>query len=114
MSIKESVSADLKEAMKARDQLKVDTLRSVLSAMTYKRTELQKDLSAEDELAVVQKQVKQRHDSMSEFGKAGRQTHPPHHSRDSLRRCAGRVRPLTDERRPHPYSRALRLYPLSG
>lgn len=73
MSIKEVISADLKEAMKARDQVRVDTLRSVLSAMTYKRTETQKDLSNEEELAVVQKQVKQRNDSISEFAKAGRQ-----------------------------------------
>ena len=63
MSIKEQISADLKEAMKAREQLRVDTLRGALSAFTYKRTETGKDeLSLEDELAVLQKQVKQRND----------------------------------------------------
>ena len=73
MSIKEKISADLKEAMKARDQVRMDTLRSVLSAMTYKTTESQKELSTEDELAIIQKQVKQRQDSIAEFSKAGRQ-----------------------------------------
>ena len=59
--------------MKARDQLRLDTLRSVLSGFTYKRTEAGTDLSDADELAVVQKQVKQRTDSLGEFEKAGRQ-----------------------------------------
>src|ERR1700722_6756431 len=72
MSLKEKISADLKEAMKARDQVLVDTLRSAVSAITYKSVETGKDLSLEDELAVVQKQVKQRLDSINEFTKAGR------------------------------------------
>lgn len=73
MSIKESISADMKEAMKARDQLRLDCLRSVLSAFTYKKTEIGRELTQEEELAVVQKQVKQRNDSIAQFGKAGRQ-----------------------------------------
>lgn len=74
-SIKDQISQDLKEAMKAREQLKVDTLRSALSAMKYKENEVGKDtvLSNEEELAVIQKQVKQRNDSIAEFTKAGRQ-----------------------------------------
>lgn len=72
MSLKEQISGDLKEAMKARDQIRVDTLRSVISAFTYKKTEIARELTEEEELAVVQKQVKQRNDSISEFGKAGR------------------------------------------
>ena len=59
--------------MKARDQLRLDTLRSVLSGFTYKRSEAGAELSDADELAVVQKQVKQRTDSLTEFEKAGRQ-----------------------------------------
>lgn len=73
MKFKEQLSADLKEAMKARDQLRIDTLRSTLSAFTYKRTEAgREDLTEEEELAVIQKQVKQRNDSISEYTKAGR------------------------------------------
>ena len=71
-SLKDRISADLKEAMKARDQVRLDTLRSALSGFTYKRTEAGSDLSDADELAVVQKLVKQRNDSYSEFEKAGR------------------------------------------
>lgn len=73
MKFKEQLSADLKEAMKARDQLRIDTLRSTLSAFTYKRTEVGKeDLTEEEELAVIQKQVKQRNYSIAEYTKAGR------------------------------------------
>lgn len=73
MSLKEQISADLKEAMKARDQLRIDTLRGALSAFTYKRTETGKDeLSNEEELAAVQKLVKQRNDSITEYTKANR------------------------------------------
>ena len=59
--------------MKARDQVRVDTLRSALSGFTYKRAETgAEDLSDADELTVLQKQVKQRNDSIAEFEKAGR------------------------------------------
>jgi uncharacterized protein YqeY len=72
MSVKDQISSDLKEAMKARDQVRLDALRSVLSAFTYRRVEAGHDLSDEEQLAVVQKQVKQRNDSIAEFEKAGR------------------------------------------
>ncbi len=72
-SLKDRISSDLKEAMKARDQVRLDTLRSALSGFTYKRTEAGADLTDADELAVLQKLVKQRGDSLAEFEKAGRQ-----------------------------------------
>ena len=62
----------MKDAMKARDQVRLDTLRSAISGFTYKRTEAGADLTDADELAVVQKLVKQRADSLTEFEKAGR------------------------------------------
>ena len=71
-SLKERIASDLKEAMKARDQLRLDTLRSAISGFTYKRSEAGADLTEADELAVVQKLVKQRNDSVAEFEKAGR------------------------------------------
>jgi uncharacterized protein len=72
MTIKEQITADMKEAMKARDQVRLDTLRSVVSAFNYRRIEAGADLSDEDQLAVVQRLVKQRTDSIAEFSKAGR------------------------------------------
>ncbi len=58
--------------MRARDQLRLDTLRSALSGFIYKRTESGHELSDADELDVVRRLVKQRGDSLGEFEKAGR------------------------------------------
>jgi len=71
-SLKDRIASDLKEAMRARDQLRLDTLRSALSGFIYKRTESGQDLSEADELDVVRRLVKQRADSLTEFEKAGR------------------------------------------
>jgi uncharacterized protein YqeY len=71
-NVKDQISSDLKDAMRARDQVRLDTLRSVLSAFTYKRVEAGRDLADDEQLAVVQKLVKQRTDSITEFEKAGR------------------------------------------
>ncbi len=72
MSIKEQITADLKVAMKARDQVRLDTLRSVVSAFNYKRIEAGAEPSEADQLAVVQRLVKQRSDSIADFTRAGR------------------------------------------
>jgi uncharacterized protein YqeY len=70
--LKDRIASDLKEAMKGRDQVRLDTLRSALSGFTYKRSEAGQDLTEADELDVVRRLVKQRADSMAEFEKAGR------------------------------------------
>lgn len=71
-TIKDRIASDLKEAMRARDQLRLDTLRSALSGFIYKRSESGQELSDADELDVVRRLVKQRGDSLAEFEKAGR------------------------------------------
>jgi len=68
-ALKERIASDLKEAMRARDQLRLDTL---LSGFIYKRTESGQDLSDAEEFDVVCRLVKQRGDSLAEFEKAGR------------------------------------------
>jgi uncharacterized protein YqeY len=72
VSIKDRITADLKEAMKARDQVRLDTLRSAISAFSYKRKETAEDLTEGDQLAIVQRLVKQRSDSIEQFRNAGR------------------------------------------
>ncbi|HEY6486496.1 MAG TPA: GatB/YqeY domain-containing protein [Candidatus Cybelea sp.] len=70
--LKDRIAADLKEAMRARDQLRLDTLRSALSGFIYKRSESGREISDNDELEVVRRLVKQRGDSEAEFERAGR------------------------------------------
>jgi len=71
-AIKDRIASELKEAMRARDQLRLDTLRSALSGFTYKRTESGRELSDADELDVVRRLVKQRADAAAEYDKAAR------------------------------------------
>jgi uncharacterized protein YqeY len=72
LSLKERISADLKEAMKARDQVRLDTLRSALSAFSYRRIEIGRELGEDEQAEAVRKLVKQRTDSIEEFNRAGR------------------------------------------
>lgn len=71
-TLKDRIASDLKDAMRARDQLRLDTLRSALSGFIYKRTESGQEISDAQELEVVRRLVKQRGDSLAEFEKAGR------------------------------------------
>src|SRR6185503_4543197 len=72
MSAKQRIEADIKDAMRAGDQLTRDTLRMVLSAMKYQRIEAQAELDEKAELAVLQTCVKTRKDSVEQYEKAGR------------------------------------------
>ncbi len=72
MALKDAIGAELKSAMKARDQVLVDALRSALSAFSYRKIEAGRELDENDQIDVVRKQVKQRNDSIAEYAKAGR------------------------------------------
>lgn len=67
---------DLKNAMRAKDQVKVDTLRGVLSAFTNelvaKGRKPTDELTADEMLAVMKRLGKQRKDSIEQFEKGGR------------------------------------------
>ncbi len=67
------IEGDLKEAMKARNELKLSTLRMLKSAIKNKEIDKKQPLSDNEILDILQKQVKQRRDSIAEFQKAGRQ-----------------------------------------
>jgi uncharacterized protein len=73
LTLKDRIGAELKEAMKARDQVRVDTLRSALSAFSYKKIEAGRELEESDQVEIVRKLIKQRSDSIEEFQKGGRQ-----------------------------------------
>ena len=73
MTILDRLNADLKTAMRDRDAERLSTLRMVISAMTYRRIERNEQLSENDQLDVLRKQVKQRDDSIEQFSKGGRE-----------------------------------------
>ena len=72
-ALKDRIQSELQDAMRKRDQLRVDTLRSALSGFTYKRTEAGKELTEADEIDVMRRQVKQRNDSIDEYRRAKRE-----------------------------------------
>jgi uncharacterized protein YqeY len=73
MELRERVLADMKEAMKAKEQLKLDTIRFLQSAIKNKEIELRPNPISNDEvLGVVKKLVKQRKESIEQFQNAGR------------------------------------------
>ncbi|MBT8260640.1 MAG: GatB/YqeY domain-containing protein [Flavobacteriaceae bacterium] len=75
MSLQNDVMTALKVAMKAKDQAALTALRSVKSAILLAQTETgsQSELTEEQELKILQKQVKQRKDSAAIFLEQGRE-----------------------------------------
>ncbi len=69
MSLQLEVMSALKDAMKAKDQMALTALRAVKSAILLAQTEtgVKEDLTEEQELKILQKQVKQRKDSAAIF-----------------------------------------------
>jgi len=72
MTLKDRIGADLKDAMKAKDRVRTDTLRSAISAFSYRRIEVGRDLDEADQVDAIRKLVKQRNDSIEAFKGAGR------------------------------------------
>src|SRR3990167_8560320 len=75
--ISEQIRAELTDAMRAKDSLKMNTLRGLLSAFTNelvaKGIKPQEAISDVDALAVIKRAVKQRKDSIEQFRKGGRE-----------------------------------------
>ncbi|SDX67931.1 MULTISPECIES: GatB/YqeY domain-containing protein [Salimicrobium] len=73
MTISERLTEDMKVAMKARDKKRLGVIRMVRSSMQNEAIKLGKnDLTEEEELTVLSREVKQRKDSLQEFKQAGR------------------------------------------
>ncbi len=70
--IAQELQQKIGEAMKAHEEVKVSTLRLLSSAFNYEKIAKQHDLSEEEELTVVRREVKQRRDSIEAYDKAGR------------------------------------------
>lgn len=72
MSILEKIDQDTKKAMIARDQVRLDTLRFLKSALKYVAIDKTGALTDADVIQVIQKQIKQRKESIQQFVTAGR------------------------------------------
>ena len=74
MSLEKAIMDQMKAAMKAKDTIALQALRAVKSAFLLAKTEgSNHELTAQDEVKIIQKQVKQRKDSAAVFMEQGRE-----------------------------------------
>lgn len=72
MSLKDTINADVKEAMRAREKEKTTTLRLIMSAIKQIEVDERKELSDDDVIAILSKMVKQRRESIEQYTKGDR------------------------------------------
>ncbi|QIB69247.1 GatB/YqeY domain-containing protein [Aminipila butyrica] len=72
MTLKERLTSDFKDAMKARDEVRKNTVNFVRAAIKQYEVDNRKELDDEGVLAILTKQVKMRKDALADFEKAGR------------------------------------------
>jgi len=72
MSLKVRIQEDVKNAMRARQREQLGVLRLVTAAIKQKEVDERVDLNDEQVLAILDKMVKQRRESLEQFQKAGR------------------------------------------
>ena len=73
MSLKDQITEDMKTAMRAKDSGRLGTIRLLQAAMKQKEVDERVTLDDAMVIAIVDKLIKQRKDSIDAFNKAGRQ-----------------------------------------
>jgi len=73
MNLNEKLTADLKVAMKEKNKVKKDVIIMIRSDIKQWEVDKRQDVSDEDVIQIISKQVKQRKDSIEDFEKSGRE-----------------------------------------
>ena len=73
MTLKDRITADMKDAMRAKANARLSTIRLLLAAIKQREVDERKELSDPDVVAVIERMVKQRKDSIEQFTAGGRQ-----------------------------------------
>ncbi len=73
MTLKETLSEDMKTAMRAKDSEKLATIRLINAAIKQREVDERIELGDDQVLAVIEKMIKQRKDSITQFEAGGRQ-----------------------------------------
>jgi len=71
--LKDRIQDDMKSAMKAHDKARLGTIRLILAAIKQREVDERIELDDSQVLAVLDKMVKQRRDSIAQYQQAGRQ-----------------------------------------
>ena len=72
MSLREQITADMKEAMRARDTARLESVRLLRAAIQRREVDEQIELTDDEVLSVIQKMIKQGRDSIEQFEKGDR------------------------------------------
>jgi len=73
MSLKVTITEDMKNAMRAKDAQRLSAIRLLLAAMKQKEVDERVELADADIISIIDKMLKQRRDSIAQFEKGGRQ-----------------------------------------
>jgi uncharacterized protein YqeY len=73
MSLKQQITEDMKSAMRAKETARLGAIRLLLAAMKQREVDERIELTDADVFAIIDKMLKQRRDSISQFEAAGRQ-----------------------------------------
>ena len=83
MSLKQRLASEMTEALRAGQKVRLSTLRLLAAAVKNREVELRRELTDDEFVEVVGRQVKQRRDSIEAYAGAGREdlaggaVHPP-------------------------------------
>lgn len=72
MTLLTKLSDDMKAAMKGKDKKSLQVIRMLKASLQNEKINLGRDLTDEEELAIISREMKQRRDSLAEFEKVGR------------------------------------------
>ena len=73
MTLSERINNDLKEAMKSKDSFRLSVIRMVKGAMQLAKPNPREELTDDDVIQVISKQIKMRKDAIEQFEAAGRE-----------------------------------------
>jgi hypothetical protein len=73
MSLKQQINEDMKSAMRAKETARLGAIRLLLAAMKQREVDERIELTDADVVAIIEKMLKQRRDSISQYKAANRQ-----------------------------------------
>ena len=73
MSLKDRIQDDMKAAMRARDKQRLGAIRLILAAIKQREVDERIDLNESQTLAVLERMIKQRRESLAQYQSAGRE-----------------------------------------
>lgn len=97
MNLNAQIKADIKDAMRAKDTVKRNTLRNIQAAVKQIEVDERREVTDSDMEAILMKYCKQREDAMAQFKEAGRDDLVANEEAELLIVKAYLPQPMTDE-----------------